>query len=357
MPASVYLRQALPYLMIEVGGNEVLPSQKDNLRWIRPAVQLAFVLASILLGLQFRTFVMSLADEASPVAYRPPWVEAYLPISSLMSLVYLVKTGVPNQVHPAGLVIFTLVVVLTLALRRGFCSWVCPFGTFSEYLHKFGRKIIGRNLLMPMWLDLPLRGVKYLLLGFFLYVILRMPVIALGHFINGPYNRMADVKMYLFFAHISPTALQVIVVLVILSILFKNFWCRYLCPYGALLCIVSLVSPTRVSRNSELCTNCGACTRACPNRIPVQKKSAVCSGECTACLSCVDACPTQGALVMSIGRSKVTPKLTYAIVLVAAFYFAGEVASALGYWHSETPLEMYRALYKIVPQLGHPRGL
>lgn len=334
-----------------------MSDSKDKLKWLRPVVQIAFVLASILVGLQFRAFVFSLADETAPAAYRPPWVEAYLPISSLMSLVYLVKTGVASHVHPAGLVIFTLIIVLTLLLRRGFCSWVCPFGTVSEYLHRFGNKVIGRNLLMPMWLDLPLRGIKYLLLGFFLFVILGMPVMALGQFINGPYNRMADVKMYLFFADIGYTALQVIVVLVVLSILFKNFWCRYLCPYGALLCLVSLVSPTRISRNPDLCTNCGACTRTCPNRIPVHKKNQVCSGECTACLSCVDTCPSEGALEIAVGRRWVVSKLVYAVIIVAAFYFAGEIASALGFWHSETPPEMYKALYKLVPQLGHPRGL
>ena len=133
---------------------------KHNLKWIRPVVQFSFLLASILVGLQFRAFVLSLANGSSQyVAYRPPEVEAYLPISSLMSLAYLVKSGIASHVDPAGLVIFSLVLVLTFALRRGFCSWVCPIGTAAEYLHKFGKMIIGRNLLMPMWLDLPLRGI------------------------------------------------------------------------------------------------------------------------------------------------------------------------------------------------------
>lgn len=330
------------------------PDSKYNLKWIRPAVQLAFVVASILIGLQFRSFVVSLAGETSRVAYRPPWVEAYLPISSLMSLVYLFKAGIVSRVHPAGLVSFTLILVLTLALKRGFCSWVCPVGTVAEYLHKLGNRVIGKNLQIPVWLDLPLRGIKYVLFGFFAYVILLMPSKALGQFIGSPYNRMADVKMYLFFSHISLTALQIIVVLVVLSILFKNFWCRYLCPYGALLCLVSLVSPTRISRNPDLCTNCGACTRACPNRIPVHKKNAVCSGECTACFDCVDACPVDGALEMTAGKTRKVSKLVYAVIIIAAFYFAGEVASALGYWHSDTTPEMYRVLYRIVFQIGHP---
>lgn len=324
--------------------------------WLRPAVQLGFVVFSILLGLQFRGFVLSLAGPAgSPPEPRPAAVDAYLPISSLMSLIYLAKTGIANRVHPAGLLIFALTLVLALLVRRGFCSWVCPIGTASEWMHKTGRAMFGRNLSVPKWLDWILRSLKYALLGFFLYTILMMPVAALRQFIYGPYNRVADVKMYLFFINISATAVGVIAVLALLSVLFKNFLCRYLCPYGALLGLFSAASPCAVRRDTDKCTNCDRCGRACPNRIPVDKKKTVHSVECTACFDCIGACRVDGALWMGWPWTKARLSLvTYGVITVAVFFFAAQTSRVFDYWQSETPLATYRALYDKASEISHP---
>ncbi len=112
---------------------------------------------------------------------------------------------------------------------------------------------------MPRWLDMTLRSLKYALLGFFLYHILPMPPAALRSFIYGPYNRIADVKMYLFFSNISAVAVSVLIVIGLLSMFFKNFLCRYLCPYGALLGLFSVASPVAIRRNLHKCAACGKC--------------------------------------------------------------------------------------------------
>ena len=329
----------------------------EQARWLRPAVQISFVVFSILLGLQFRNFMLSLAEPAgNPVTPRPAAVEAYLPISSLMSLTYLARTGAANRVHPAGLVIFSLTLVMALLIRRGFCSWVCPIGTFNEWAHKTGKKLLGRNLAMPKWLDYILRSLKYLLLGFFLYSILRMPVAGLRQFVYGPYNRIADVKMYLYFSNITATAVIVIGVLAALSVIFKNFLCRYLCPYGALLGLFSALSPVSVRRDANACTNCGRCGRVCPNRIAVDKKKAVRSVECTACFDCIEACRVDGALQMGWPRMKARlSPIAYGVITVAAFFFAAQVSRSFGYWHSETSDTLYKVLHNRIGQIGHPR--
>lgn len=325
--------------------------------WLRPAVQAGFVIFSILLGLQFHNFVRSLGGpDGSLLEPRPAAVEAYLPISSLMSLVYLAKTGIANRVHPAGLLIFTVTLALALLLRRGFCSWVCPIGTGSEWLHKSGKKFFGRNLTMPKWLDVILRLLKYALLGFFLWAILRMPAVALRQFIYGPYNRIADVKMYLYFVNITATALVVIAVLMLLSVFFKNFLCRYLCPYGALLGLFSVASPCAVRRDTDKCTSCGRCARACPNRIAVDKKITVRSVECTACYNCVEACRVDGALRMGWPRTKARlSPVAYGVITVAAFFFTAQAGRSLGYWQPETPDWAYVSLYSKIAEIEHPR--
>ena len=323
--------------------------------WLRPAVQVAFLLASVLIGLQFHGFIRSLAEPSAAAVERPPAVDGFLPISSLMSLVYLIKTGVANRVHPAGLVIFSLTLAMSFAFRRGFCSWVCPVGTISEYAWKAGRRLFGRNFSLPRWADLPLRNLKHLLLAFFGYVIVTMSAEDLRLFIHGPYNRIADVKMYLFFAHAGTLTFVVLAVLFVLSMLFKNFWCRYLCPYGSLLGLVSRLSPTAVRRDDEHCTGCGRCARACPNRIAVHHKSAVRSLECMACYDCVNACPVPRTLRMA-ARTKGRPlrPLVYAAIILAAFFFAAELASTFNYWQSDTPVAAYRWFYHNVASIGHP---
>lgn len=341
--------------------NLIVPNQGNHKlseysSWLRPAVQAGFVVFSILLGLQFRNFVLSLsAPEGSPIKPRPAAVEGYLPISSLMSMIYLVKTGIANRVHPAGLLIFTLTLVMALLIRRGFCSWVCPIGTASEWAHKTGKVLLGRNLTIQKWLDCILRSIKYALLVFFLYTILKMPLEGLRQFLYGPYNRIADLKMYLFFVNISTTALVIILILVLLSVLFKNFLCRYLCPYGALLGLFSILSPCGIRRDTDKCTDCGRCGRACPNRIAVDKNKTVRSVECTACYDCIGACRVDGTLRMGLPRTKKKLSIiAYCVITVAAFFFAAQAGRSFNYWQSETSDEMYRFLYNGIADIGHP---
>ena len=72
-----------------------------------------------------------------------------------------------NQVHPSGLIILLMVLATAVFLKRGFCSWVCPFGLLTEYLNRIHRFIFRKNVRVPRWLDYPLRSLKYLLLAFF----------------------------------------------------------------------------------------------------------------------------------------------------------------------------------------------
>lgn len=324
--------------------------------WIRPGVQIGFLVFSLLIGWQFHHFVGWLAHPIGPPPEHPASVEAWLPISSLMSLTYLVRTGQASWVHPAGMVVFLLILGLSLLFGRGFCSWVCPIGSLSEWTHRLGHKLLGRNFMLPKWLDIPLRSLKYLLLAFFLYAILGMSARALFIFLEGPYNRIADVKMYLLFAEITRTTVIVLAVLLILSLFIKNFWCRYLCPYGALLAIVAWLSPAAVRRNVDACTRCGKCDKACPNRVSVSTCQRVRSLECTSCFQCVEQCSTPNALTVSWPKPHRTiSQLHYAVILLGAFILMPQLARSIGYWKTDTEPGLYAALYQRASQIGHPR--
>jgi polyferredoxin len=205
------------------------------------------------------------------IVVRPAGVEGWLPIAGLMNLKYWLTTGRVPASHPAALFLLVSFLAIAFLFRKAFCSWLCPVGTFSEYLWRAGRQIFGRSFQVPRWLDLPMRSLKYLLLGFFAWAIANMTPDAIERFMHSPYGAVADVRMLNFFRDLGQTAAIVLGALVIASALVQNFWCRYLCPYGALLGLTSLLSPLRIRRSEPACIDCAKCAKACPSALPVDK--------------------------------------------------------------------------------------
>ena len=337
-----------------------LRARRRRVEWLRHAVQGGFLLAVLLVGHEFVRWVHGL-EAGEVVGERPPGVEAFLPIAALLSLRHLVETGQVHPVHPAGLVILLLVLATGLLLKKAFCSWACPIGALSEALAWPGRRLRRRGIALPRWLDLPLRSLKYLLLLFFAHaVFVAMGPADVADFLDSPYNRVADVKMLYFFERLSPFALKVLAALAVLSALVPYFWCRYLCPYGALLGAASLLSPLKVTRHAPSCIDCGLCTRACPSRLPVERLSRVRSDECFGCLSCVAACPVPRALrVETPGpwRRAVRPAV-FAALVVALFAGGVAVARISGRWRNPITDEEYARRIREIdsPAYGHERG-
>jgi polyferredoxin len=322
---------------------------------MRHSVQAAFLLLNVWIGTQFYFFARHYETAAAGAAVaRPAGVEGWLPIAGLMNLKYLLTTGRLPDLHPAGLFLLLAFLSISFAFRKAFCSWLCPIGTISEWLWQGGREIFGRNVALPRWLDIPLRGLKYLLLGFFLWAIVHMSAEEIVGFLQSPYGVIADVKMLNFFRHLGSTGAIVIAVLVVLSVFVKNAWCRFLCPYGALLGLVSLVSPTRIRRNADACIDCAKCAKACPALLPVDRLASVKSAECTGCLECVAVCPAKGALDLSVGRRRPIPALAVAIGVVVLFLGLVGYGKLSGHWQTAVDDAVYRELIPKASAFGHP---
>ena len=334
--------------------------KQPDIQLYRKLVQYLFFATVVLIGIKFTMFVNQLENGMVPTVTRPPGIEAFLPISSLISLKYWLVTGIFNSIHPSGLMIFLMALVTAVFLKRGFCSWVCPFGLLTEYLNRLHRVLLRKHVKVPPWLDYPLRSLKYLLLAFFLWaIVLKMNAAALDYFIYSPYNMVADIKMLYFFTNITPFAFWVLMALVVLSILVRNFWCRYLCPYGALLGILSFLSILKVHRNTETCTNCQKCTRTCPVDIKVHKTTSVISDECHACLKCVAVCPEKDTLYISASRRKgILKPLAYAVMICMLFAGGSLISRVAGYW--QTGISNHEYLFHVknldMPFYQHNRG-
>ncbi|MFZ2949379.1 MAG: 4Fe-4S binding protein [Desulfuromonadaceae bacterium] len=310
---------------------------------LRILIQCAFFGFMIWLGISFYQFVQIVCSGTKEAAaVRPDGIDGFLPISGLLGAASWMKGGGINSIHPAAVIIFVTVILVSLLLRRSFCSWICPVAVISECAWKGGFRLMHRNPRLPAWADRGLRSLKYLLMACFIYFIaIAMSPDALSKFIQSDYHMIADVRLMNFFLHISPLALSIVVTLVVLSVMLRNPFCRYLCPYGALLGLVATLSPLRVSRNLERCVSCGVCSQVCPAYIDVMHKKSVDSPECFACWRCISHCRFNEALSMrAVGRFTVRG-VVFAALVPLLFWGGTMIGKMNGHWHSSISLEEY----------------
>ena len=331
----------------------------DSSQQMRLAVQAIFLVLNIWIGLQFYLFVRwAETGGTTPPVSRPAGVEGWLPIEGLMQFKYTILTGHLPELHPAAFFLFTAFALSSLLFRKSFCGWLCPVGTVSEYLWKLGRHIFGRSFRLPRWLDLPLRSSKYLLLSFFLYAVTMMSAEAIAAFVASPYGLVVDVRMLNFFRFMGSTTVVVLGVLMLASLFVQNFWCRYLCPYGTLMGLISLFSPLRITRNEGACIDCAKCAKACPSALPVDKLIQIRSAECMACMECVAVCPAKDALSLRlIGSGGARRQMrAWQVAAGIGLILFGLVAYAKlsDHWQTHLPPQVFLKLVPAANEQHHP---
>jgi polyferredoxin len=200
-----------------------------------------------------------------------------------------------------ALVLSVLIIAATLFLGRFFCSWVCPLGIINHWLsHPFNKRRpvddykvnayrkIYRLKYYILCVLIVLAVFGSLQIGLFdpIALITRSFVIslypALNYWSGGFY-----LKQPLFYGGLFITFLFV-------AVLFANrfmtrFWCRVLCPLGALLGVLSTKSLLRIRRDVKKCNDCLECLRYCQGGC--DPHSALRPSECHVCMNCIQQCP------------------------------------------------------------------
>ncbi|MEH7417854.1 4Fe-4S binding protein [Neobacillus drentensis] len=327
--------------------------KRKPVQFARYAVQAVFLLFSLYIGLQFYQFYDHFVTNGkAPFVERPSAVEGFLPISSLVALKVWLTSGDFDMIHPAGLVLLSFFVGAGILLRKSFCSWICPVGTANELIAWLGRKMFKRNFDLPKWLVWLLTPIKYMLLLFFIAMVLQMDIFSAKSFLVDNYNKVSDVKMLLLFLNISGFTLKFIIVIFILSLFFRNFWCRFLCPYGAFIGLGSILRITKIERNIDTCTNCEMCTKVCPQRLKVHQVEKVTSLNCSACMSCVEACPIKDTLNMTVAKRKVN-KWFVPVTFFVLFFVVVGVAKMTGHWNTIITYAEWKQLIPEARYIGH----
>jgi MauM/NapG family ferredoxin protein len=216
--------------------------------------------------------------------------------------------------------------ILAFAVGRAWCGWVCPLGTILDWTP--ARRPHRDRLDIPSYW----RQAKYLILFTILLaaVLGSMTLLVLdpitilyrpiaGAFLPAFSFIVTTVETWLYHIGFLQPAIEwfdrlvrgwllidqpffwpnLAIFMVLAGILALNavrprFWCRYLCPLGALLGLVARVSFIRYSLDEAKCTACQHCALSCPTgAINPDRKFAISPAECTLCLDCMVACPTE----------------------------------------------------------------
>ncbi|MBP1756381.1 MAG: hypothetical protein H6Q59_2779 [Firmicutes bacterium] len=255
---------------------------------------------------------------------KAPSTHALCPFGALESLYTLLFTGsFIQKIYSGTVVLLILTVIIAILFRRSFCGLLCPFGALQELFGKIGRRILKKQFIMPAFIDKPLRYLKYLILLLTVGMAWYYGTLWMAPY--DPYSAYTHLSAFTDTIEEDPLAIIGFLVLVVTlagSFIYDRFFCKYLCPVGALYGIIGRLSPTKIERNADLCVNCKKCNKACPVNIDVEKSLKITSAECINCNECVLVCPKKGALEIKTAGKKIQP---FALLLIVIGLFFGTI--------------------------------
>ncbi len=226
-------------------------------------------------------------------------VERYCPFGGVETLIpWINKTGTLCSLSTINISILAGVLIITVLLKRVFCSHVCPMGTVLEWTGMVGRKIVIGRKRIPERLDRTLKWLKYPVLILIVFFTVKIGELIFRDF--DPYYVLFTAAR----GHgIQTFGMWVTLGIIVAALLIPLSFCKYLCPLAACLAPVGKLGIVRVSRNADRCTECGACDASCEWGIKVSGLKTVTSAECSNCQDCIRRCPEPDALMLKIWRA------------------------------------------------------
>lgn len=232
-----------------------------------------------------------------------------VPFADPVAATQVAATGFfPGKLMLAGAILSLLIAFL---LGRIFCSWICPYGFFSELLATLSNKF-RRNSPKSTAHAFPQTqfGIKILILfsGMALFSLLNIPLL---QYLSFP-GELSRLPIFVWNGELLATTLiaaALPLAFLILETLFgARIWCRHFCPQSLFLGLAAGALPKalpglRLSRDARLCSGKCAreCSAACNLRLRPGAKSALMRASCSHCGDCAAACPNE-ALSLNFKR-------------------------------------------------------
>lgn len=268
--------------------------------WPRAILQFFFFALIALIAVNH-----TLSENGAGLSFLPNvTLHAVCPFGGVETLYNFITQGTFIQkVRESSFVLMTIVFVLAILFGPVFCGWVCPLGTAQEWVGKLGRKIFKSkryNQFIPAKLDKVLRYARYGVLAWVLYITITSGKLLFQDY--DPYYALFN----FWTGEVTIAAFIVIGLTLVLSLFVERPWCKYACPYGAVLGLTNLFRIFKIRRVAAACRADGACDIRCPMNIPVSEKSIIRDPQCISCMECTSeaCCPVKETVIFSVGDVK-----------------------------------------------------
>jgi len=292
-------------------------SKKVNWHYLRRISQ--FVVIALVFYLTLKHLNLGI-EKAAPI-------DAFCPFGGFESLLTYITTGAfLSRIFLSSFTLLAIVLIFTIFFGRVFCGYFCPLGALQEMIRVFGRKLgIKKDLELPSIIDKYARYLKYLILVVIIVLSYKLGDLVFRNY--DPYNALMHLgneweeKVY---------GYSILIILLIVSLFTKSFWCRYFCPLGATLGVAKKISFFRLKRDKTTCVSCNHCNYICPAGLDVANSDSVKSADCISCLNCVSGCP-KNSLIVSIFGKKIS-KNRFSLIVVTLFIVVVLAASLSPLW-------------------------
>ena len=284
--------------MITVFGKRIRLFRPRSI-WLRKVVQLFFFVFIALISINH-----TLAESGGGIPLLSnASLHAVCPFGGVVTIYEFATQGTfVQKIHQSSFVLMVIGFFLAVLFGPVFCGWVCPLGTVQEWVSRLGRKFLRKrfNHFVPPSLDRILRYLRYLVLAWVIYM-----TAATGTLIFAAYDPYFAL-FNLWSSEVALTSILILAVTLVLSFFVERPWCKYACPYGAVLGLTNLFRIFGIRRREATCKADGACSIMCPMNIPVDEKLVVRDHQCISCLECTSeaVCPVARTVVFATRGAK-----------------------------------------------------
>lgn len=191
-----------------------------------------------------------------------------------------------------GIFLGLLFIILSMFWGRFFCGYICPLGTLQEYVNRLRGKKRSRQI--PIFAERKLAKIKYWILGI-------TALLVIGG-LAWMFMAFCPIYAVSMLPRLAWLGLFTAIIIVIGGYFLERMWCRFLCPYAALLNIAQFMGKlfafprAKIRRNLERCIDCGVCSLNCPMNLDILCEEYVESPDCIHCHRCAEKCPKPGTI-------------------------------------------------------------